>query len=725
MSLVESTPQWICFINGLEVPIIAASTTTQSGGLASAQVTMPYSPFISKLPKYTKITLFSYDSSEPLLEFDGVIQGISWRQDKVSGNTGLFVLAQTDGMIWSEREKFNFYIDSGFNENHLMQTTREYEERSIISRAAVSDPLAYFLNQNSNDPGEAAVVLLTHTFDMTETNYGAVDYVDCGYYLNKKAKTISESPGINPEYYADYIKKFYENFEVRRKLCRLPIPDKWKQAFKMEYNWKILTNGIQPLEGKVNFWNYLTYICDMFNFEVYDIPDACITGIEKNNMTHINNNEKANASATNLPILSEYIIKPKTPFGPIPYCNVIFPDQVLDKSFFKNYQNEITRCFTVVGTFPGNAVFKTVALNYSVYTAPFMPDDKNTYFGSFNMSKPDAGTNVFGNIAEAYTNTTEFLVRSPYETEFGVLAKQVELPAILARLLTSVPDPIPAGKTKEQALAENRTTLFNMVNAQFFTSYTEKVSFTLQVTPDVDMVPGSTVLVLDENDDHMLAYCYGREKIWDKNGQQLINLKLTYPRHYTLQSGFSNNYLNTMDPKYYKDTYSQDVGILESYIGCKTLSQAFTMDSTIYELMEKWNKLGQNTPLLKSASPYIRSRTSYTAYQAFYGVADPVAYDSSKAFNKLPSELIKKWGYTTDSVATMPALQWTYAKDGYLNRQSTATENTDSEKNKYPAYYKPSYDELNSPGPIRVSPFPEGIVNCHNRYLMQIGNNIS
>ena len=719
-----SSPQWLCFINGIEVPIIAASTTTQGGGLASAQITMPYSPFLSKLPKHTKITLFSLDqakpNSEPLLEFDGTIQGVSWRQDKVQGNTGLFIMAQTDGLIWAEREKFNFNLDSGFSVDRLMQTTQQFESHDIIGKAAICDPLSYIMKSNQNDAGEVTAVFLTHTFDL-KAKLGTIYYHDCGFYFSKTSGTargnaIANSTDIDSAYYSRHIKKFYEDYQTVRKLCRIPIPLAWKQAFQLNYQWNLLTRQIQPMEGRVNFWNYITYICDMFGFEVYDIPDACVTTVSKSNMTRINGVSDLEEPES---ILAEYLIKPKSPFGPIPYANVIFPDQVLDKSFYKNYQNEATRAVTVVATFPGISTEATVGLVYSGYSGPYIPDSPNGYFGSFNLKKPGFNVSLSNKV---------FLEMSPYEQEFGVVAKQIALPEILARLFTTKPAKDAEGnvlsdKAIQKQLTENANTLVNMVNFQYFTAYTEKVSFTLQVTPDVDVVPGMSILVLDENDDHVIAYCYGREKIWDKNGQQVINLKINYPRHYSLQTDFANNYLNTMDPKYYKDTYLQDLAILKQYIGSDSIDQTVPIQTKIIEIMKEWNDIKQNTGLLKNNSKYQRLRTTYKQFLEFYDIENPDAYVDTK-LNIMPINLVQGWDIS-DTAAEMPALQWTYAHNGYLNPQKTNIQNTDSNGDLYGPNYYPSYEELNTPGPIRVSAYSAGIVNCHNRYLMQVGNNIS
>ena len=688
--------QWICFINGLEIPLIGAATTTQSGQLATAQITLPYSPFLNKLPKNTKITLYTYDSSkldQPKLEFDGVIQAISWRKDKLSGNTALFIMAQTDGIIWSERKKYNFYIDTGFSIKALLATTVSYESNSTISPHPISDTLMYMMQNNNYDAGEISSIFLTHTFNKPDGNVATFNYTDCGYnFLRKSVTDIDNVPHVDPKSYANYIRKFYENYQVVRKLCRIPIPKAWKDSFQVSFDWKLMTKQLATLDGEVNFWNYVTYICDHFSFEIYDIPDCPIVTLSGPDMSAINKSSNKNINNS---VMSEYIIKPKSPFGPIPYCNIIFPDQVLDKSFFKNYQNEVTRCWTIVNTFPltDSDSEKTAGAKYTKITGPYFGDDTSSYFSSYNVSDPFS---VIG-------GNPGFLDRNAYEEEFGVISKQVELPELLARLLTS--------KLNDN----NRNTLQEMVNHEFFTAYTNKVTFTMQVTPDVDIIPGNSILVLDENDDHILAYCFGREKIWDKNGTNVVNLKIMFPRHYSLETGFANHYMNTFDPHFYSSTYKQDVSILEKLIGCKTIPQEKTIKSIIVDLMKKWNDTyNQNTQLMKQEPEFVRQHTSYLNYQEFFNITAPVSYDHNNPFNKMPEQLINSWDISPQA-ALMQALQYTYAENGYKNPQDTRST----------PGFKPSYADLNVPGSIQVSTYISGIVNCHNRYLMQVGNSIT
>lgn len=696
-SISLGNPQWICFINGLEVPILQASTSSLSNQLTTAQITMPFTPFLSKIPKNTKITLFSLDLSkqeEPKLEFDGIVQAISWRKDKLNGNTALFVMAQTDGIVWSERKKFNFYLENAFGISQLLKTTQELTSLNTITANAVSDPLSHILTSNNYDAGEVTAIFLTHMFDIDQTTKkfsGKINFTDCGYSLQKSNKVIDDAGVPNLKIFGPYLKRFYTDYQVTRKLCRVPIPDKWKEAFQVKKNWEILTRTLTPLEGEVNYWNYVSYICDHFNFEIYDIPDCnYLTSVSKENMSHINKRANTNGSS----ILAEYLIKPKSMFGPIPYCNVIFPDQVLDKSYFKNFQNEITRCWTTVLARPFNASGPQMGVVHQGITGPhFTEPNADSYFVSFNVKDP---------IFEA-SDVNRFLLRNAYEEEFGVTSRQVQISELLARLFTS------------QATAKNTATLQEMVNHEFFTSYVNRIQFTIQVTPDVDVIPGMSILILDENDDHTLAYCFGREKIWDKNGQSTINLKITSARHYSMEVGFSNNYMNTFDPHYYEKTYKDDVRILEDFIGCKTIDQTVDIKTTIFSLMKSWNETyQQNTSALKQKKDYKRSRTSYSNYLEFYNVSTLVKYDPLNAYNKMPDQLILKWDIS-EQAASMNALQYTYAENGYKNPQSTDSRNP----------FLPTYNDLNTPGPIQVSTYISGIVNCHNRYLMQIGNSIT
>lgn len=702
MSFSTGDPQWICFICGIEVPVIAAATSTNANQLATAQITLPYSPFLSKLPKHTKITLFSFDASsysEPQLEFDGVIQNVSWRKDKISGNTGLFIMAQTDGIIWSERKKFNFYLDNAFGQSQLLKSTQEYETYGTISESPLSDPLANLIQSVNYDGGEAATLFLTHTFN--ETNPGSkkfsgdITYVDCGYYFKISNSVIDDSGEINKNYYAEYIDKYYRRFNVLRKICRVAIPDIWKTSFASDYDFKILTNQIAPLEGEVNFWNYATYICDNFNFEIYDIPDCNYVNISNTYMKKINRSSKVKINTNGSSILSEYLIKPKSKFGPVPYCNVIFPDQVLDKSFFKNFQNETTRVYTRLLSMVTNAMPNVSGVQYNGKSGPYSSKkDDLSYFSSFNLKDPNFDTGDTGN--------KKFLLRSDYEEEYGVLSKYIELPDTLTRLLI----------TKGGADSESK--IQNMLNHEFFTSYTEKVSFNMQVSPDVTIIPGMSVLVLDENDEHILAYCFGREKIWDKNGQVLINLKLSYPRLYNMEVGFANEYLNTFDPIYYSKSYQDDLKIMSEYIGSDFLDPKIEIKEHIIKLMKNWTETyKKDSNSLRRDEKYIRKSCLYSDFLKFHNVSGN--YNFSIIYNKMPETLINTWD-TSEKASTMKALQYSYSENGYKNTQSTTDNNPP---------YKPSYNELSSPGNIKVSPYISGIVDCHNKYLMNIGNDIS
>ena len=696
MSYVAEDSQWICFINGLEVPILSASTSALSNQLATAQVTMPYSPFLSKLPKHTKITLFSYDQAkltQPKLEFDGVIQGISWRKDKLSGNTGLFIMAQTDGIIWSARKKHNFYIDNGFGIDRMLSMSQDLESHGVTAQNAIFDSISRTISTAQGDGGKAATIFLTHKFntvsDTSKEFDGTMNYVDCGAVFktsdNKQGTQVEQK---NPNYYAKYIQKYYDKYKVVNKVCRLPLPPKFLKAFQYAQSFGIIMNTLASLQGEVNFWNFSSYLCDQFSFEVFDIPDATSLKLSIEDIKGINP-AASKADQINT-ILAEYLIKPKSPFGPIPYCNVIFPDQVLDKSFFRNFQAEVTRVsFPQMMMKPDSA--NTAGLAYFYYQGPhFAKNTESDYFSSydvhFNPHSP---------------NPNSFLSRSLYEEEFGVNNKQVELSELSTRMF---------------ATKQNFQPIQNMLNHQFLEAYTDKVSLTLQVTPDVEVVPGMSLLVLDENGEHLLAYCFGREKVWDKNGQILVNLKITYPRSYDIKSKSINDLADPFDPEEYPDTYMKDIQILEKYLGVNIIDPKKDIVAYTHEIMSMWNKFSQNTYEVKKQLNALRTFTSYTQFLEFYGTTstDQYKYNTENKFNKMPEQLVNDWDISA-TACTISSLQYTYSENGYLNPQSTKDNPT----------FKPIYTDLNIPGPIKVSTFISGIVNCHNRFLMQVGNSIT
>jgi hypothetical protein len=695
-------PQWVCFISGLEVPIITAATTAVSNQLATAQVTMPYSPFLSKLPKHTKITLFSFTikSPEPKLEFDGIIQSISWRKDKLGGNTGLFIMAQTDGVIWSARKKHNFYIDNGFGIDRMLSMSQDLESHGVTAQNAIFDSISRTISTADGDGGKATTIFLTHKFNTVSAEEkkfnGTMNYVDCGaVFKTSDNKQGTQTEDKNPNYYARYIQKYYEDYKVVNKVCRLPLPPKFLKAFEYAQTFGIIMNTLGSLQGEVNFWNFSTYICDQFAFEVYDIPDATSLTLDSATLSYINSKyvEGQNLKSS---IIAEYLVKPKSPFGPIPLSNIIFPDQVLDKSFFRNFQAEVTRVsFAQMMMRPGSANIAELA--YFYYQGPhFKVNDNADYFSSydvhFNPQSP---------------NPNSFLSRSQYEDEFGVNNKMIELSELSTRLFSS---------------KQNFQPIQNMVNHQFLEAYTDKVSFTMQVSPNVEVVPGLSILVLDENGEHLLAYCYGREKIWDKNGQSIVNLKLLYPRAYDIKTKAINDLADPFDPEEYPDTYAKDIKILSSYIGVDFIDPTKNIIDETHKFMAMWYKFNQNTSEVKDQLKAWRTYTSYSVYGKFFEVEQK--YDVNNKFNKMDEKLIRDWDISLIANG-LAALQYTYAENGYKNPQITNHVNTLSDGTAYGPYFKPLYNDLNTPGPIQVSTYISGIVNCHNRYLMQIGNSIT
>ena len=671
---------------------MACSTTTQAGQLASAQITLPYSPFISKLPKHTKITLFSFDEArdlQPKLEFDGTIQGISWRKDKGNGNTALFLIAQTDGNIWSVRKKFNYYLDNAFGMDQMLSTAQDIESRGATAQNPIFDAVTRTIVAADGDGGKAATIFLTHVFNVKDNKFdGKINYVDCGYRITTDTAetTGSSANDINQDYYANYIKKFYLSYKTLNKVCRLPLPKLFMEAFQYKTSFGVIMNTLQSLQGEVNFWNFATHVCDQFAFEVFDIPDATCSLVSASDMLYINN--RSNKSSEKNVLLAEYIIKPKSPFGPIPLCNIIFPNQVLDKSFYRNFQSEITRVNSAQMLFKQTAS-NTAGFNFNFFQGPhFKKSSDNDYFSAYDVSNNPL-----------HPSPMSFLKRSVYEDEFGVTTRTIELPELASRMFATL------GKYEP---------IQNMMNHEFLIAYTEKVQITLQATPDIEVVPGFSMLVLDENGEHILAYCIGREKAWDKNGNTFINLKMIYPRPYDLNTNSINDIADPFDPIEYSSTYKQDLNILGQYIGSTFIDPKVSIISYSISLMEEWINSGQNTQTIKDSRKAWRKYTNYLEYLAFYGIPDAKKYDVNNSYNIMPESLIRSWDIS-DKAASISALQYTYAEGGYKNPQST-----DPKKP-----FKPSYDSLNVSGPIQVSVFITGIINCHNRYLMQIGNSIT
>ena len=726
MSFTASNIKWICFINGIEVPLIAASVSSIANELTSAQITLPYSPFLSRLPKHTKITLFSINFNDvpaiPRLEFDGVIQIISWRKDRFSGNTGLFIMAQTDGIIWSARKKFNFYLDNCFGVDRMASKMQDISQVNNTLDSPVFDPVNQVVSSANGDGGRAATLFLTHMFnlDSNQKFSGTLNYRDCGTSVNTLGKNnstggvdqISEA-NTNINWYAHYIKKYYEDYNVLNKVCRINLPDMYKQAFGDYQSWNIVIQQMGTARGEVNFWNFAAYLCDLYGFEIFDLPDCNYTKISDADINYLYSAPEVQ-SGTGVPtvkvkigtpkyFMAEYLIKPKSPFGPIPLCNIIFPDQVLDKSFQKNFQMEVTRVNAAQVNINALALGPNDSgIGYNFYQGPFTTNTTNDYFGSFNIDKLPI------NPEELAT----FMKRSSYEDEFGSSSKTVQLPDVISRMFATILQNNEKGSAKYEEAMKN---IQSMMNHHFMIAYTDKVQFTMQITPDVEVVPGMPLLVLDENGEHIVAYCTGREKSWSKDGQYYINLKLQYARPYDIKSQSMADIIDPFDPHTFKDTYSKDIAMMANYIGCNFMPVSVDFDLVTYttDLVNEWYDNDKNTNLIKTNRQAWRITADYLDYQEFMGISSPKNYDVNDSYNKMHYDLISKWDIT-DNAARMAALQWSYAPPGKKKPDITNG-----------VFYKPNENELNVPGPIKVSPYIAGIVNCHNRYLMQIGNNIS
>ena len=312
--------------------------------------------------------------------------------------------------------------------------------------------------------------------------------------------------------------------------------------------------------------------------------------------------------------------------------------------------------------------------------------ESNNYFNSYNVISNDD------------SSSDNFLIRSEYEEEFGVNSKEIQLNEMYCRYLSEQKD--------------GSDTIQRIVNHEFLVSYTEKVTFSMQVTPDVDIVPGFSLLALDENGEHITAYCYGREKLWDKNGQIVINLKLMFPRSYDMNVKSVADVLDPFDPDEFKSTYQKALALLTKYIGSEFIDPKKDFIEYVHELMKEWHTNKQDTNLIKDNRHAWRTRATYSDYLNFHSTTG--TYDPSNSYNLMPEKLINKWDIS-DNAAKMDSLQYTYAAHGFQNPKAT----------KDNLGFKPPYDQLNKPGPIEVSTYICGIVNCHNRYLMQIGNNIN
>jgi hypothetical protein len=248
------------------------------------------------------------------------------------------------------------------------------------------------------------------------------------------------------------------------------------------------------------------------------------------------------------------------------------------------------------------------------------------------------------------------------------------------------------------------------LDAEFLKFNFNKNEISITVTPDVRVLPGMSVLVLDRDGDHIIAYCSGTEYSWDCNGGASSSITLCYPHNYKLDLSELSEYANSLEG----DTVES--AKLALMIG-STFIPTLLMSDTIDSIFSQWSNIyGGDSRLMKKAlsSKYQRSVASLADFITFHGSSGEGLIDNNGNLPTLmPIDMINKF----DSVLSVNGL--TMLSYNFLDPYSPGSESVAA------TAYTPDYTQIGDYGPIVPSFITSGVVDSHLKYLKRIANYVN
>ena len=645
-------------IAGIEIPVLSWSSRSATNGVASGQALVPYSPFLAKLPKTTKITIFHRNTdldSEPTLAFDGSLISIV-ESKSYQGQATVTLGFQGDGQIWIYRKKNIFAIEHALSLNTLVRMQQQQQEVSYASARNIIDTSTIVLRHPGikGDGCKAGAMYLTTRYVIGESdpkNFNAVLNGESQSFTANGFTTFTpEKLNLTP-----YLDRYLNRYRLPFKVAYIPAPQAWKDAIISDTAWNIVTKQLNSFQGDISYWTIATFFINQMGCEVQCIPDATLS------------------SGNSTPVLCEYLIKPKSIFGRIPRCNIIFPDQVLSKVFVVNHGADNTRVIT---------------------NAQMVPTNTSSGANSGNQAAPGfwAGNGPH-NLAKGYFQDFSINgIGSKYEQRYGTTAEQIGLNDAIIRYLSE--------DKKEKELEK-------LLNHEFLITHCNKFSLQIEVVPDVTIVPGMSVAILDEDGNHLIAYCTGVARQVDHNGRTSISLNLTYPRDYSWK----------FEASVWGDPLSD--GKQDEIFARFTGTSLLDTKNYIQELedyFKEWNeKYQRDSRKMRNDTKQKLKRKicTITEFIKFFGGTpdENVDFNDPKILNKLPESIVNMFDSEYDDANLSSAkYRWTNKFSG---------ETLDS----YPV--KPAYDNIGEIGEMFPSTFVTGIIDCHLKYIRQIGNQVT
>ena len=667
-----------CYVAGIRIPINAFSVSGQVSNFCSGYVDCAWSPFLSKLHKGVKITIVKYVSGDDFatLEFDGTIQGIIENKGS-DGQNSIQLTFVSDGYIWTLKKKAMFMTEELMNQSMIAkQFEHQVDSQSITINSGVIDPTTMVFQSKliKGDAAKAAAMFLTCAYDNDGENLGAFTY--CMNGITKKsdgtiaADTITKSGGY---LWSKWLQLYFGDYQLPYKVGYIAVSEETKAYFVEQKQWDVLKNAAQAWSGTFSYWDMSSHFAKAMQCEILCIPNP--TYIQSDNISMVDNSASPTDSPTGL--LAEYIVKPVTCFGSVPLCNIIFPDQIKFKTSKVDQWGEITRVFIPIGMLPSNLDPKLHAISALNSEGPKGLTD---YFSDYNMRKDPEGKKIG--------------MRSNYEEYFGVNPMEVSVNENIYRYLA-------ANKKLDE--------LNRILNAEFMKFNLTKYQMTVVLTPDVRVVPGMSVLILDRDGDHTIAYCNSFSYTWEASGRVSSSITLIYPHRYSLDTTALSEYSNSLSPD------SAESHKLEKMIGSAFLAPG---KAPIEEVFKEWrNKYDGNSYLMKKNEvKYTREIATLADFLTFHGMSTYNAYDHALVSedgaicDKFPLEILAKFD-SSRSVGNFAVLKYNFV-DPY-NESGTPTEAQ--------AIF-PEYDDIGKYGPIVPSVYTSGILDCHLKYLKRVAN---
>lgn len=560
---MDTATQFGLYIAGIRVPFVGVNVGSQFGSMASLSISIPYSPFILRLHEQTKIHLLSRKiingvMQEPKLEFDGILVG-AIRSRNVLGQASAQLTCMTDGYIWNRRKQYDFYLEQIANAD----VRGTGENPNIRADGVITNYYDDLLSDNRFDTGCAAASVLT-TIVYGKCEEGKFDegvqviptYYEYIYNGNKFSKRIEgdeasqQSDGViaNRDLTPTYYRRYLEKHKLANKVYGISTSSAVKTFYQTDHFIKTVSNSLRDLQGENTFWSIAAQVMQYGFYSVYDIPNPTFvrgktsdpSKVSSINLSAIKSRLEDGAITDSdsairyggeitvskkenrkLHGLAEYILKPISVLGLPLKCNIIWPEQVVSESFYYDFMSAPTRVSVTRHAIPGDDNGSTVLTTTKV-VGPAFPEAGDHYFKSFNAF---------------YKEFRDMESYSDYEKEYGINYRPIPLSyAFDASLLSEeggADDKEDDAVIKEKNVVEITRKMRDFVNYNFTQFFYASRSYNIAVTPDVEIVPGLPVIILNRDGEHVIAFATGVQKSFDaSNGNLNVQVSLNYPRYY-------------------------------------------------------------------------------------------------------------------------------------------------------------------------------------------------